>query len=266
MHVEMSKLLSTNKTVTVIRVPKNSGASPLDSTLRRKIQSLQTRSYFYGGPHLSLGTLAPHSISIRFDVLSVNRVGDESLVPLSALPIGHTRTIQDTQLVEISPEEAAGDLSGKIAALPQIEGSRRKKADKKPKESTAEAEPAVPATSGNGDVEKEEDTSTGTTAASGTADSARSSEVKQEEGEGKPDTTVAPVAAAEAKEEEEDQEEEERDEKYAPDEDIAASPVVGFVHLTQLDTTKHKYTVLSPLPGKLPRTKLLIGSLEWQES
>lgn len=32
-----------------------------------------------------------------------------------------------------------------------------------------------------------------------------------------------------------------------------------------IDSERSKYTVLSPLPGKLPRTRLLVGSVEWQD-
>ena len=58
------------------------------------------------------------------------------MVPLSALPIGHTRSIQDTQLVEINPMDGDGTLLSKLCALPQIEGSRKPKAKT---EETAEA-------------------------------------------------------------------------------------------------------------------------------
>lgn len=100
-------------------------ASGLDNAAKRRLQAAQIHSYFYGGPSVSFGALAPHSMSIPFPVLSINRVGEDAFVPLSALPIGHTRSIKDTQLVEISPMESSSDIMNKICALPQIEGARR---------------------------------------------------------------------------------------------------------------------------------------------
>ena len=101
-----------------------------DSAYKRRLQSAQIRSYFYGGPSISLGSLSPHSMSIRFDVLSLNRVGDESVVPLSALPVGHTRTIQDTQLVEVDPADGSGEILSNVCALPQTQGNRKRKSKK----------------------------------------------------------------------------------------------------------------------------------------
>lgn len=102
-------------------------ASGLDNAAKRRLQAAQIHSYFYGGPSVSFGALAPHSMSIPFPVLSINRVGEDAFVPLSALPIGHTRSIKDTQLVELSPtdSDASGEIMNKLCALPQLEGARR---------------------------------------------------------------------------------------------------------------------------------------------
>lgn len=102
-------------------------ASGLDTNAKRRLQAAQIHSYFYGGPSVSFGALAPHSMSIPFPILSINRVGEDAFVPLSALPIGHTRSIKDTQLVELSPldSDASGEIMNKLCALPQLEGARR---------------------------------------------------------------------------------------------------------------------------------------------
>lgn len=76
----------------------------------------------------------------------------------------------------------------------------------------------------------------------------------------------------------------------AGDEAIVGSPVLGFVymfvpslhpdsvslvstadtlnlwHRSATDTVKKKVTILSPLPGRLPRKTLLLASLNWQDS
>jgi len=41
---------------------------------------------------------------------------------------------------------------------------------------------------------------------------------------------------------------------------------LGFIYVTEVDTAKHKMTVLSPCPGRLPNQYLLVGSFKWMES
>ena len=76
LFIDMRKLLDTNKTVTVVRVPKSPGASDLDVAYHRRRRDRQLRSYFYGGPALSLGALSPHKVQIRFDDLKLYRIGE----------------------------------------------------------------------------------------------------------------------------------------------------------------------------------------------
>lgn len=138
-------------------------------------------------------------MSIRFDILSLNRVGEESAVPLSALPIGHTRLISDTQLVEIDPEEpgSVGELLGKIVALPQIEGTwERKSARAEVEEATAAAK-----------------TEEGETAA-GEVDGNDAAGEEQDGGEAGEYAYPAVDAA-----------------RAAEDAEVASSPVMGFVHM-----------------------------------
>lgn len=251
--------------MTVIRVPKNGGATAVDAAYRRRLQASQIRSYFYGGPSISLGPLTPHSISVPLRIITIDRVGDDSSVPLSALPIGHTRIIKDTQLVEIDLSENGGghpgEVMNKICALPQIQGSRKKKpkvAKEAPKQEEVKQEPAstaAPAVKQEGEpangVKKEEESADGLAAkAEGAIDGQ--------------EAKVEPPALPAEEEEEEDEYEDV--ENHAEDPEIAGSPVVGFVHVANVDTTKQKYTVLSPVAGKLPRTRLLIGTLEWQDA
>jgi len=42
--------------------------------------------------------------------------------------------------------------------------------------------------------------------------------------------------------------------------------ILGFIYVTEVDTAKHKMTVLSPCPGRLPNQFLLVGSFKWMES
>ncbi|BGP02829.1 Cleavage polyadenylation factor subunit clp1 [Rhodotorula toruloides] len=176
-YVEMSKLMSTNKTVTVVRVPKSDGASDPDLPTLSRLQSLQTRSYFYGGPPLTQGLLSPFSIIVRLSDIRIVRVGEVAgtHAPDSALPLGATRLTRDTELVEVDLEgpRAASEVVNRILAVPMAE--------------------------------------------------------------------------------------EERDGQ----EKVVKGPVMGFVWVSALDKEKKKITLLSPLPGRLPRKTLIVGGIDW---
>ena len=176
-------------------------------------------------------------MSVRFDILSINRIGEESAVPLSALPIGHTRLIQDTQLVEIDPleEGGVGDLLSRIAALPQIEGTWERKKHEVAQEPAMEPEPAL----------KPENTEPVTSEPNIVVDEVKkevNGEVKAEE---VPVDTVdatadalapvvpeAPEAVAVPEPAESEYEYPTVDAaKAAEDAEVACSPVLGFVHM-----------------------------------
>ncbi|GAA5866182.1 hypothetical protein JCM8547_007195 [Rhodosporidiobolus lusitaniae] len=179
-YVEMSKLMNTNKTVTVVRVPKSDGASDLDLPTTSRLQALQTRSYFYGGPPLTQGLLSPFSIIVHFSSLRIVRVGElaGSHAPTSALPLGATSLMRDTELVEVDLEgaNAMRELVGRVLAVPMAE----------------------------------------------------------EETEG--------------------------------EEKVVKGPVMGFVWVSAIDQAKKKVTLLSPLPGRLPRKTLIVGGIDWVDA
>ncbi len=52
-------------------------------------------------------SLSPYSTTIPFDLLEIYKVGQESLAPSSALPIGASRTVTETQLVKLDPTNSA---------------------------------------------------------------------------------------------------------------------------------------------------------------
>ncbi|KAM0749821.1 Clp1-domain-containing protein [Meredithblackwellia eburnea MCA 4105] len=179
LHVEMSKLMSTNKTVTVVRVPKSDGASEADLMYQSRMKDAQIRSYFYGGPALTQGVLTPFSIIVKLDDMNVFRVGEaaDTVAPSSALPIGAARTVADTGLValDLTLPRLPSDLLHRVLAIPQAEDD-------------------------------------------------------------------------------------------AGEEAIVSSPVLGFVVVSAIDMAKKKATLLSPLPGRLPRKTLLLASLDWQDA
>ncbi|KAG9301273.1 hypothetical protein G9A89_012656 [Geosiphon pyriformis] len=42
--------------------------------------------------------------------------------------------------------------------------------------------------------------------------------------------------------------------------------IAGFVYVSEVDSIKHKMTILSPCPGRLPNQYLLMGSFKWMET
>lgn len=120
--------------INVIKLPKSGGVVELDETYRSRLKALQVKTYFYGGSSTSSKTqaqqeggmpkpvlpghsdplggvpsLSPYSTTIPFDLLEIYKVGQESLAPSSALPIGASRTVTETQLVKLDPTNSAAD-------------------------------------------------------------------------------------------------------------------------------------------------------------
>ncbi|KAL2915818.1 Cleavage polyadenylation factor subunit clp1 [Polyrhizophydium stewartii] len=55
---------------------------------------------------------------------------------------------------------------------------------------------------------------------------------------------------------------------YTPDEEsqvLLESNVAGFIYISEVEDYKRKMTVLSPTPGRLPKTFLIMGALKWMD-
>lgn len=93
-----------------------------------RLQALQTRAYFYGGPPLTQGLLSPFSIIVRWSDIRIMRVGElaGTHAPSSALPLGATRLTRDTELVEVDLEgpRAASEVVNRVLAVPMAEEER----------------------------------------------------------------------------------------------------------------------------------------------
>ncbi|UZJ52838.1 hypothetical protein CBS101457_002158 [Exobasidium rhododendri] len=50
------------------------------------------------------------------------------------------------------------------------------------------------------------------------------------------------------------------------DDEILGAPILGFLHVADIDVVRKKITVLSPSPGRLPSKTALIGTLDWQDA
>ncbi|CBQ73472.1 related to Pre-mRNA cleavage complex II protein Clp1 [Sporisorium reilianum SRZ2] len=198
--------------VNVIKLPKSGGVVELDETYRARLKALQVKTYFYGGssvggaaaqeggvpkvvlpghadPLGGVPSLSPYSTTIPFDLLEIYRVGQESLAPSSALPIGASRTVTETQLVKMDPTNSAADQTSLLhSVLALIQPPR-----------------------GGG-------------------------------GAGQPDSSTNPT-----------------------DDEIIGAPILGFVHVADIDTVRKKITVLSPSTGRLPSKTAILGTLDWQD-
>ncbi|EPQ29518.1 uncharacterized protein PFL1_02737 [Pseudozyma flocculosa PF-1] len=49
------------------------------------------------------------------------------------------------------------------------------------------------------------------------------------------------------------------------DDEILGAPILGFVHVADIDTVRKKITVLSPMAGRLPSKTAILGSLDWHD-
>ncbi|KAJ1018462.1 hypothetical protein NDA18_006613 [Ustilago nuda] len=194
----------------VVKLPKSGGVVELDETYRSRLKALQVKTYFYGGSNPSssseggvpkavlpghsdplggIPSLSPYSTTIPFDLLEIYKVGQESLAPSSALPIGASRTVTETQLVKLDPTNSAADQTSLLhSVLALIQPPR-----------------------GGG-------------------------------GAGQPDSSSNPT-----------------------DDEIIGAPILGFVHVADIDTIRKKITLLSPSTGRLPSKTAILGSLDWQD-
>ncbi|EJU00802.1 hypothetical protein DACRYDRAFT_89724 [Dacryopinax primogenitus] len=131
--VEMQKRFADSRHgVSVVKVPRSGGVVDIDAACRRRSVARQLRGYFYGARHALRGereedsdfdpeaTLAPTSSVVSFDGLHIYRIGEESLAPSSALPIGAPRAISTTQPIVVDPSSPMHQsrlLNGVLALL-----------------------------------------------------------------------------------------------------------------------------------------------------
>jgi polyribonucleotide 5'-hydroxyl-kinase len=231
LNIEMNKLFNAvgqSSGVSVVKLPKSGGVVEVDTTFKQHLRSLQVRTYFYGGgmqknanqssadseqdgqaangtagdlaalapshvePLGGLPFLSPFSTTIPFEVLETYSVGQDSKAPSSALPIGASRTVTETQLVKLDPINSTTDQAHLLHSILALVQPPR----------------------GGG-------------------------------GPGVPDSQVDPPPT---------------------DDELLGAPILGFIHVSDIDLIRKKITVLSPSPGRLPSKTALIGTLDWQDS
>ncbi|KAL0946785.1 hypothetical protein HGRIS_012958 [Hohenbuehelia grisea] len=132
LYVEMQRLYGTQ--LNIIKIPKSGGVVELDFSYRERVFNYQLHTYMYGqvitappgvadatlgGEALTDLVLAPSSTVIKFDDLTIYRIGAETMAPTSALPIGAPRVVSEMQPVLVDPSQPGSGLLNAVLALLQ---------------------------------------------------------------------------------------------------------------------------------------------------
>ncbi|KAI9598679.1 Pre-mRNA cleavage complex II protein Clp1-domain-containing protein [Syncephalis fuscata] len=200
LHSDLTRSLSNSSQVTILKLTKLGGVARRDKSFLRQSQMRRIREYFYGHPGQC--ELSPFSLVISFNDVRIYRVGEENVVPSSALPLGADRKSSSERLV---PIEAGDILLHSILAIVDATGCA----------------PIVAP-----------DSSDGTTATTDTS------------------TTAITIHTHHPEEEEK----------------LVMASVLGFVYVSDVNTTKRKMTVLTPSASRLPSNRLVMGAFKWAES
>ncbi|VDB82835.1 unnamed protein product [Peniophora sp. CBMAI 1063] len=133
LNVEMQRTFGNR--MHVVKIPKSGGVVELDLHYRTRVQRYQMHNYMYGQaftPPEGLGLmikgtpggesaleehLAPSSVVISTDDIVIYRIGEESMAPSSALPIGATRTVSEMVPVKIDAAVSGARLQNTVIAL-----------------------------------------------------------------------------------------------------------------------------------------------------
>lgn len=147
LNIEMQRTYGSQ--LTVVKIPKSGGVVELDPSYRDRILNMQLHTYFYGesftpppglklrsnavygGEALSDLVLSPASTTVGFEELAVWQIGEKSLAPSSALPVGATRTVSEMQPILIDPSKPGSGLLNAVLALLALpaDGDERERYD-----------------------------------------------------------------------------------------------------------------------------------------
>ncbi|KAF7975848.1 hypothetical protein HWV62_8421 [Athelia sp. TMB] len=130
LNVEMARTYGAR--LSVVKIPKSGGVVELDLGYRERVHRYQLHTYMYGqvieappgvgtatlgGETMSDLVLSPSSIVLGFDDLAIYRIGEETMAPTSALPIGGTRILTEMQPIKIDPAQSGSGLLNAVLAL-----------------------------------------------------------------------------------------------------------------------------------------------------
>jgi len=99
LFVTVGKLLQDRPGCTVLKLPKSGGVVAKDTAWRRQRQQFAFKKYFYGAKR----EYSPFSLVLSFDEVFLRRLGEDSLAPKSALPLGATRKVEGGKAAKVEP-------------------------------------------------------------------------------------------------------------------------------------------------------------------
>ncbi|KAI8920096.1 Pre-mRNA cleavage complex II protein Clp1-domain-containing protein [Powellomyces hirtus] len=100
LYSELTRRYRQDSGISIVKLAKSGGVVTRDKTYRRHLQMHKIKEYFYG---TRKGELSPYSSLVPFSDVAVRRVGEGTLAPSSALPLGSERLLQETRLVKVDP-------------------------------------------------------------------------------------------------------------------------------------------------------------------
>ncbi|KAI9208130.1 Pre-mRNA cleavage complex II protein Clp1-domain-containing protein [Polychytrium aggregatum] len=102
MYSDLKQEFNDNSGISIIKLHKSGGVVNRDDTFRKQSQSQKISEYFYGTPKLEH---SPYSCSVNYADITIRQVGEGTLAPSSALPLGAQRKVAETRMVKIDPGE-----------------------------------------------------------------------------------------------------------------------------------------------------------------
>ncbi|KAI0723768.1 Pre-mRNA cleavage complex II protein Clp1-domain-containing protein [Cerioporus squamosus] len=134
LNVEMQRTYGNR--MAVLKIPKSGGVVELDQAYRERVHKYQLHTYFYGHviepppglstkayvqggeqtPDLTLH-LSPLSTTVNFGDITIYRIGEETMAPNSALPIGAARVVSEVQPLLVDPSLSGSGLYNAVLAI-----------------------------------------------------------------------------------------------------------------------------------------------------
>lgn len=130
LNVEMQR--SYGSRLTVVKIPKSGGVVDLDPSYQERVHNYQLHAYMYGQkldppPGITSAivaseaaadlVLAPSSSVVKFEDITIYRIGEETMAPSSALPIGATRTLSEMQPILLDPAAVGSGLLNRVLGI-----------------------------------------------------------------------------------------------------------------------------------------------------
>ncbi|KAJ3014404.1 hypothetical protein HKX48_005182 [Thoreauomyces humboldtii] len=100
LYSELTRRYGPASGISIVKLAKSGGVVTRDKTYRRHLQMHKIKEYFYG---TTKGELSPYSSLVPFADVNIRRVGEGTLAPSSALPLGSERMLQETRLIKVDP-------------------------------------------------------------------------------------------------------------------------------------------------------------------